>query len=311
MILTLLAFATLNAPLAAGKTYALPKPGGKFDFMGVDTKYHRVFATHTGANSLAVLDTETGKIDELEIGLVNSVGISGKLNRIFATGGGQKLIALDRETLKVLGTVDLGGPGDDLAVDTKRGQVYVCHDDGTEDWVFDGATLKLLGNVTVEEAPEVVEYDSTTDKLYQNIKSTDHVQVIDPESRKVVASWPTAPMKSPHGLALDRKAGIGYSAGKNGKLVVFDLATGKITATLDVAQGIDQIAIDTSNHRIYCPGNGKMTVVENGDGGPKVIGEVDVPKGTHSVAVDNKSHEVWISYGDDGGAHIAQFKPAS
>jgi len=299
--------AAFGAPLVAGKTYDLPK-GGKFDYMAVDNKYHRVFATHTGAKTLAVLDTETGKIDEVDTGLVNGVQVATKLNRIFVAGGGGKLVALDRETLKILGSVELGGPGDDLAVDTKRNEVYVCHDDGTEDWVFDATTLKLITKVAIEEAPEYVEYDATTDKLYQNIKSTNHLQVIDPESKKVTATWPTGAMTSPHGLALDRKGGFGYSAGKNGKLVVFELASGKIVTTVDIAPGTDQIAIDTALHRVYCPGSGKMTVVQADGANSKSIGDVDVPKGVHTLAANNKTHEVWVCYGDDSSAHIAQFK---
>ena len=58
--------------------------------------------------------------------------------------GRGNLFALDRKSLKILGKVALGGPGDDIEVDTKRNQVYVCNDDGTLDWVFNGSNLKLV-----------------------------------------------------------------------------------------------------------------------------------------------------------------------
>lgn len=276
--------------------------------MVVDTKFHHVFATHTEAKTLAVLDTTTGKFQEIETGVVNGVQVSSKFSKIFTAGAGGKLLSLDRESLKVTGTVELGGPGDDLVVDTKRGQIYVCHDDGTEDWVFDAATLKSLGSVKIEEAPEYVEYDATTDKLYQNIKSTNHLQVIDPETKKVVSSWDTAPMTSPHGLALDRKLGRAFSAGKNGKLCIFDIVAGKLLTTVDIAPGTDQIAIDTKLHRVYCPGSGKLSVVEYSADGGKNIGDVEIPKGVHTLAVDTKTHDVWVCYGDKSSAHFAQFK---
>ncbi|CAN5723119.1 hypothetical protein BH11ARM2_BH11ARM2_22560 [soil metagenome] len=305
--LTVALLALAPAPLIADKTVDLPKAGG-FDALAFDSQNHRVLAAHSGAGTLAVLDTETGKVEEIDTGSINGVAVSKKLDRYFVAGGGKELVAIDRKSLKVVGRVALSGPADLLAVDTKRGHVVVCHDDGTEDWVFDGASLAPVGTIVIEEAPEFIEYDKTTDRIYQNIKSTDHLQVIDPETRKVVATWDTAPMKSPHGLALDKKAGRAYSAGKNGKLVVLDMATGKVVQTLDIAPGTDGIAIDAKLGRVYCPGKGKMTVVSTADG--TVMGEIDLPAGAKNLAVDTATHTVWVSVTDDKGAHLASFKPS-
>ncbi len=288
------------------KTVDLPKAGG-FDAMAFDADNHRILAAHSGAGTLAVLDTETGKVDEIETGSINGIAVSKKLNRYFVAGGNKELVALDRTTLKVVGRVSLSGPADLVAVDTKRGQVTVCEDDGKQDWVFDGTTLALVGTVVIEEAPEFIEYDKTTDRIYQNIKSTDHLQVIDPETRKVVATWSTGDMKSPHGLALDKKAGHAYSAGKNGKLVVLDMATGAILKTLDIAPGTDGIVIDTKLQRVYCPGKGKMTVISTADN--SVVGEVDLPAGAKNAAVDTKTHTVWVNVSDAKGARLVSFKP--
>ncbi len=302
-LIALLALAP--APLVIDRTVELPKKGG-FDAMAFDAENHRILAAHSGAKTLAVLDTESGAVQEIETGSVNGIAVSKKLDRYFAAGGGNELVAIDRKTLKVVGRAPLTGPGDIVAVDTKRGQVYVAHDDGTENWVFDGATLKLLGTVAVEEAPEFIEYDKATDRVYENIKSTDHLQVIDPKTRKVVATWSTAPMKSPHGLVLDKKAGRAYAAGKNGKLVVLDMATGKVLKTVEVAAGTDGIAIDVKQGRVYVPGKGKMTIVSTADS--SVLGEVDLPAGAKNCAVDSATHTVWVNVSDDKGARLVSFK---
>ncbi len=306
---TLLAFlALVPAPLVADKTVELPKAGG-FDAMAFDAENHRVLAAHTGAGTLAVLDTDSGKVDEIVTGAINGVAVSKKLDRYFVAGANNTLVAIDRKTLQVAGRAPLTGPADIVAVDTKRGQVYVAHDDGTEDWVFDGATLKLVGTVVVEEAPEFIEYDKTTDRIYENIKSSNHLQVIDPETRKVVATWDTAPMTSPHGLALDKKAGRAYAAGKNGKLVVFDMATGKVVNTAAIAPGGDGIGIDPKLGRVYCPGKGKLTVISTADA--SVVGEIDLPAGSKNLAVDTATHTVWVNVSDAKGARLISFKPAS
>lgn len=301
---TLLALLTF-APLTMDKTVELPKAGG-FDAMAYDSDNHRILASHSGAGTLAVLDTETGAVQEIETGAINGVAVAKKLDRYFVAGGSSEFVALDRKTLKIVGRVPLTGPADIVAVDTKRGQVYVAHDDGTENWVFDGSTLKLLGTVTVEEAPEFMEYDKATDRVYENIKSSNHLQVIDPEKRKVVATWDTAPMQSPHGIALDKKAGHAYAAGKNGKLVVLDMATGKVLKTVDVAPGTDGIAIDAKLGRVYVPGKGKMTVVSTAD--DSVVGEVELPLGAKNCAVDTSTHAVWVNVSDAKGARLVSFR---
>ncbi len=305
------------APLAPGRVVAAPSAGA-FDFMTVDPARRRILAAHAKAGALTVLDLETGAVREVATGPVNGVRVSAGLGRIFCAGANEELVAIDSATLKVVGRAKLTGPGDDVAVDERRNEVYVCHDDGTEDWVFDGATLALKGTVAIEEAPEVLEYDAKSDRFYQNIKSTDHLLVLDPATRKVVATYPTAPMTSPHGLALDRRGRRAYAAGKNGKLVVLDMDGGKILGTVEVGTGIDGIALDPDfapgEGRLYLPGTvgGErvLTVVAITASGARAIGSVPVAKGVHSCAVDPKTHAVWTPYGDATGAHLAEYLPA-
>lgn len=309
MLTILIASALLaqtTPPLVAGRTVDLSRPGG-FDYMAVDARYGRVFATHGGASTLAVLDLKSGATQEIEVGKVNGVQIDEALGRVFVAGSGQILVALDRKTLAKVGELALSGPGDDIAIDTKRQQIYVCHDDGEEDWVVDARTLKLVGSVKIAGAPEYVEYDAKTDRLYQNIKPTNQLQVIDPETKTVVAAWDTAPMQSPHGLALDRASGRAFSAGRNGKLDVFDIASGRLLTTVDIAPGTDQIAFDPILKRVYCPGRGALSVVQETPTGAVALGDVPAPAGAHTLAVDPRSHDVWVSYSNASGAHFAQF----
>ena len=59
--------------------------------------------------------------------------------------------------------------------------------------------------MTIPTAPEKMEYDRTSDRIYQNIKSNNTVQVIDPATNKVEKTFDTAPAVGPHGLAIDGK----------------------------------------------------------------------------------------------------------
>jgi hypothetical protein len=173
--------------------------------------------------------------------------------------------------------------------------------------VVDANTLKIVGSVTVAGAPEYVLYDSKTDKVYQNIKPTNQLQVIDPETKKVISTWQTEPETSPHGLAIDRSTGHAFSAGRNGKLDEIDLATGKIITTVDIAPGTDQIAWDSKLKRVYCASTGAISVVQETEDGAKLLGNVPDQKGAHTICVNSTTHDVFVVWGDSAGSHIQQY----
>ena len=112
------------------------------------------------------------------------------------------------------------------------------------------------------KAPEFIIFDKKSDKVYQNVKTTDSLQVIDPSTHTVIANWESAPMKGPHGMAIDFAKGRVFSAGSNGKLDVFDIKSSKLLKTIDVKPGIDQIVMDPSNGRVYCAAKGFISVVQ-------------------------------------------------
>ncbi len=311
MITTLLAFVALGQqpPLVAGPAYKMPKDG-RFDYMAVDSRYKRVFASHTEAGTLAVLDLTTGKTQDIDTGPINGVQIDEALGKLFVGGGDNGiLVCLDRKTLAIEKKITLDGAGDDIVVDSKRQQIYVCHDNAQDVWVFDAHDLSKVGTVAVAGAPEYIEYYAATDKLYQNIKPTNQLQVIDPTTKQVVASWDTGDEKGPHGLAIDRKTGLAFSAGSNGKLSVFDLKSEKLLTTVDIVPRTDQIAFDEGLKRVYCAGAGAITVVQETPGGATVLGNITDSPGVHTIAVDQRTHMVWTCYASKSGAYFQSFTP--
>jgi DNA-binding beta-propeller fold protein YncE len=135
------------------------------------------------------------------------------------------------------------------------------------------------------------------------------VQVIDPSTNKVEKTFDTAPATGPHGLVIDSKTQRLFSAGSNGKLVMIDIKTGKVVSTVDIEKGVDQIAFDRGNQRIYCACRGAISVVQETDDGAKLLGNVTTPKGSHTIAVDQKTHAVWTCYFDDHDSYLLKLTP--
>jgi len=297
-------------PLVAEKPIVIPGVAAKFDYMNVDDEKRRLLAAHPGANSLAVIDLNTNKvIASLPLGTVQGIVVDAARDQ-YITGNSkdQKVVFVDRKTLKAIGEVATNGPCDDIVLDPKTSTVYADHDDGTDVWAIDAKTRKLIGSVTIPEAPEFVLYDAGTDRLYQNIKSDGTLQVIDPSTNKVTAVWRAA--EGPHGLAIDGAHNRVYSAGNRGKLVVFEMKTGKRLGEVQIAPGTDQIAYDPEMQRVYCASRGFISVVQATEDGAKLVANVPSPAGAHTVAVDPKTHSVWVSYADKEHSYVQEFKAA-
>lgn len=289
-------------------------PGGPsgFDYMQVDSAKHRLYASHPGINTLVVLDLKTNAVQQLPTGSeINGIAVDDADNKLFTAGGGGKLVVFDNATLAKTAEITLSGPGDDIVLDPKNDMLYVCHDDATEDWVFNAKTNKLLGSVPVAGAPEYIMYDAGTDHVYQNIKPANILQVINPATLKVETNWPTAPMTSPHGMAINFKTHHVFSAGQ-GTVVMLDENTGTVLSSVKIAPSyVDQIAFDQSTGRLYCACGdaGSIAVVQENGQGITLAGNVTTHPKSHTLQVDPETHAVWISYTDPTGAYLQEYMP--
>jgi DNA-binding beta-propeller fold protein YncE len=296
-----------EAPLASADSFEVPGTTGRFDFLEIDGELNRLLANHTQNKTLDIINLADGKlIKSVGLGAAQGTAVDAKNNRYYVTVSDQKkLVIVDREKLEVIGEVALPGAPDGLVFNPKNGLVYVCHDDATDLWVVDATAKKIVATIKVEEAPEFVEYDPASDRVYQNIKSKPIVMIIDPAANKVVDTWTTTPAEKPHGLALDSEIGRLFSGGGNGKLAVFDIKTGKLLSAVDIVSGVDQIAFDPGNKRIYCAsGSQGLSVLEETDDGVKLLGNIQTPPGTHTLAVDPKTHAVWVAYSEGGKSFV-------
>jgi DNA-binding beta-propeller fold protein YncE len=284
----------------------VPGGPGHFDWMNVDNKSHRLFASHPGTKSIVVLDLTTYKAQSIDCGSeVNGIAVDAADNKIFAGGGGQNIVVLDNTTYAKLDTIPLTGPADAIVFDSTNATVYADHDDGTEIWTIDAKTNKVTGSIAIAGAPEFMQLDRKTQTIYQNIKPADQVQAIDLVKGTVTATWSTKPATSPHGLAYLSRQGWVLSAGKNGKLVAIDKTTGNVAFSCDIKPGVDQIAFDGKTRRVFCACKGFVSVVSVTPQGLTNIGDIAVPDSAHTLAIDPASHAPWISYSDKTNSYLA------
>jgi len=300
-----------DAPLVVGDPIVVPDSKGSFDYLQVDEANRRLLANHTGNNTLDVFDLDSGKlIKHIATGRAQGVAVDRKAGKYFVSVSREKILAIiDSKTLEKTGEVKLAGPADAIALDPKNQCVYVGHDNATNLWVIHTKSEAIVATIPIPEGPEYVLYDASTDRVFQNIKSNDSLLVIDPATQTIKETWSTAPAKRPHGLALDEKVHRLFCAGQNGKLAVMDSTNGKVLATVDIAGGVDQIAFDAGNKRVYCASSGSVSVVEETADGAVSLGNVKTAPGAKTITVDPQTHAVWIAYADKEAAYVRKLTP--
>ena len=296
-----------HGPLKENEAVTLPGPGGKFDWMTVDSKRRRLLAAHTEAGMLEVFDlTKEESIASIKTGACQGVAVGEKLYFV-GDAAEHKLVILDAESLEIEGQVNLPGPVDAIAYDSRNHKVYAGHDEGADVWVINPSTRRSLGAISVHGVPEYIEFDRQSNSLYQNVKTTNTVEVISAESGKIVSSWSTSPAQRPHGLAVDAKKKCVYSAGANGILVSIDMKSGKVNSIVSIGKDVDQIAFDADKHRIYCACSETISVIDASETELKLIDNVPCHAQAHSLSIDPKSHAVWISYSDEKNSYLQKF----
>lgn len=286
--------------LAPGAVVEIPHSTGTFDFLRIDSKRNRLLAAHERDGTADYIDLQTNKlISRLKVGAAvdTAVDPDSRFYYVSVQEAG-RVAVVDAETLKEVASVKTAGPTDAIIYEPKNHLVYVTHDDGTEVWAIDPGARKVVATVTVPGAPEFMVYDESTDRIYLNIKDKDLVVAIDPTSNKVVSQWSTSPATRPHGMALDAKTQRIFSAGANGKLVMIDAKTGKVTDSIGIAPKVDQIAFDAAGGLVYCAGPERMSVVRVSGDKLTLLGDVNTAASAKNVAVDPKTRAVWSTFTD-------------
>jgi YVTN family beta-propeller protein len=289
--------AELAWPTAA--SIEIPQSAGKFDFLRIDSKRHRLLAAHEKDGTSDFFDLQKHSlIARVKVGAAVDTAVDTDSKFYYVSvQEGARVAVLDAVTLREVTSVKMAGPTDAIIYEPKNRLVYVTHDDGTDVWVIDPKVAKVTATIAIPGVPEFMVYDQSTDRIYLNIKNKDLVAVIDPSANKVIAQWPTAPATQPHGLALDDANHRIFSAGANGKLVAIDTTTGSATGSVDIVAKVDQIAFDAPGGVLYCAGTGKMSVVRT-SGNLSLLGELTTAATAKNVAVDPATRAVWTTYTD-------------
>jgi len=301
------------APLTPGDPILLPGTHDGFDFIRLDATANRLLMGHEGNKSFDVFDLNTRKLlKAVPTSTAQDAVADPKRNSYYVSGNDPaRMVIVDATKLEVTGEVPVPANTDLIAFNPQTGLVYECNDTAGEVWVIDPAAKKIVTTIKVDgRGVEDLALDPEYKHLYQAVKGKDTVAVIDPASNKVLDTWPCAPDKGVHGIAIVPESN-GLLVACAGKLVLFDRATGKVNARANTGARVDEIAYDPGLHRAYCAARqGKISVVAVGAGELTGLGDVPDQPGTGDIVVEPQTHTVWIAYRKGDQCFAQPFTPA-
>jgi len=290
----------------------VPMTGG-FDYVAVDAAHRRVYAAHTGANSLLIVNADTGAvIHQIKVGPMHGVAYNAAGTKVYTGNGDDKSVSeSDPATFAVLRTVSVAGPVDAIAYDESNGHIYADEDDGTQMFVIDAKTMKQIGTVKLPgHKPEYLAVDPVSHVVYQNIADLSEVARVDPATLAVASTIKTPELTNNHPLQYDAGLKTIVVGGANGVLSVYD-STGKKLFQTEMPAHIDQCDLDQGTHLLACAGGTGLAVYQiSADAAPKLVGKYSGTMHVHTVAFDQKTHDVWAVFAAEGspkGDYVQRF----
>lgn len=251
-----------SAPLLLTRIIPMPDTVGRFDHMSVDNERGLIFAPVYGNDTVEVLDIARGKrVRTLSGEFVRPQAAlyMADLNRLAVSNNGDGAVKIfDGENFRLIGTVKFASDADNLRYDPAAKRVYCGYGDGAIG-VFDATTNKIVDDFPVGVHPESFQLERNGPRIFVNLASISQVGVIDRSTRKLTKwSLGEAGTNFPMALDPDRRR-IFIAARRPARLLVLDMDSGKIIASLPGAADTDDMWYDVTRRRIYVPsGEGYM-----------------------------------------------------
>jgi hypothetical protein len=291
-----LALGQVSSALSPQMRIALPNVDGRMDHLAADVKGQRVFVSALGNHTVEVIDVKAGRRTRTLANLDEPQGLlyEALTNRLFvATGDGNTRI-YDGTTFQLLQTVKFSDDADNIRYDARSSNAVVgyggekglrlrLHGSGALGFV--DANGKQSGEIVVDAHPESFQLEQSGTRVFVNVPDKREIQVADAVKKIALGSWPTTAAGSCFPMALDEAHQRLFAGCRSpGRLLVFDMASGKSLASLEIVGDTDDLFYDAARSRVYViGGQGFIDVLQQKDGDHyERIARYETPSGTRT-----------------------------
>lgn len=224
----------------------------RWDYLVYDVPSHRLYVSH--GDRVTVLDGKAGSILGQVEGMpggTHGIGIVRAVGKGYTDDGkAGEAVAFDLKTFETGKRIKAENDADGIAFDPASGHIFVVDGDSKVLTVIDPKTDTAIATI---DAGGGLEYavSGNNGKLYVNGAQNKEIVRVDTASNQVDAHWPIPDCTSPHGLAIDTRAGRLFVSCVNNVLTVVNTQNGAVVATLPIGSGSDGAAFDPVRKLIF------------------------------------------------------------
>ena len=220
-----------------------------------------------------------------------------ELHRVYASATGtNELAVIDDQTLQVIARVPAGDYPDGIAYASDAVKLYVSDLHGKSDTVIDAKTNQRITTIELAGGAGNTQYDAASGHIFVTVHRVNQIAEIDPQTDKVVGNYPLPGCEESHGLLIEGEHRLAFAAcEENAKLAVFDLTKKKMTAIHSIGADPDVLAFDKGLNRLYVSAeSGIVSIFDVRGSGLEKVGEGFFAPKAHSVAVDSSTHRAYF-----------------
>jgi hypothetical protein len=286
-------------------TAHLAGTGGSWDYAAIDPKSARLYLAQAGVTAV---DLQTNRVTS---GLVST-----KISHGVAVLGDGFAAIDDSETkaitvfegqsgriVSVIPTAEfnpVNGPHalDALLVEPKTGLLVAINGESGLLLLVDVKGARVAATIAAGGHPEFAAADGTG-RLFINVNrgKTSEIATVDVATRAVIRHIALAGCEGATGLAYDAVEQLVMSVCDNGVFKVFDVKSGRVTASTAVGRGADAVMFDAKRRRAFVASgeDGTLSVIAvNNAADIAVVQTLATPVGTRLGAVDTGSGRVYL-----------------
>src|SRR5947209_4188961 len=220
-----------------------------------------------------------------------------ELHRVYASATGKnELAVIDDKTLRVETRVPAGDYPDGIAYASKEMKLYVSDLHGKTETVIDAKTNRQVTTIELGGGAGNTQYDSASGHIFVTIHRLNQLAEIDPQTDKITARYELPGCSASHGLLIDGEHRLAFVAcEENARLAVFDLESKKMSSVQAVGNDPDVLAFDQALGRLYVSAeSGVVAIFDERGRSLEKLGEGLYAAHAHSVAVDGRTHRVYF-----------------
>src|SRR5437764_2590871 len=195
-------------------------------------------------------------------------------------------------------TISGNGSPDAIDYDSVRDTAVVASSGAMELSLIDRTTRKVTSTIKLPGAPELLTVDPKGGRAFVSINDKDEVAVVDLVTSQVT-EFRGCDIKAPTGIAYDGDQGRLFVADR-GLVSVVDVLVDRCLGSVDIGNGVDQIALNPHKHHLYTANGGSrnLSVIDTISLQP--LGEVGTGPSGDGVATDPTTDRVYVIVGRAG-----------